>query len=264
MNSKSRQVIIGLLKVKDRAELHNLLGDVEEADGHFLEAAREYETAARMDPSEKQLFDLGSDLLRHQEFQPALQVFEFGTGRYPQSPGLRVGLGIAQYSLNQYNEAVESLCQAVDLDPKDTRALDFLGKMHDISPQYADEVTKRLARFVRIYPDNAAANYYYALSIRKRVTPDGSPPAVPDPETLLLKAVKLNPGFADAHYELGLLYEDRRRDSAAIREYETAIKLRPGLSKAHYHLGRLYQKNGRPALAQKEFRAFEDLKTKPQ
>jgi tetratricopeptide (TPR) repeat protein len=261
--AKSREVITALLDQKDRAELHNLLGDVEEAEGHVQDAAKHYEIAARMDPTEKNLFDLGSHLLLHRGFDPALKVFSFATPRYPQSAKLRVGLGITHYSLGQYDDAVETLCQAVDLDPKDTKALDFLGKMYDVSPQFADEVTKRLARFVQLYPDNAAANYYYALSLRKRVLSPGSNASQADAEMLLLRAVKLNPAYADAHYELGLLYEDRKQDAKAIHEYQLAAKLRSDLSKAHYHLGRLYQKNGQPALAQKEFDAFEALKAKP-
>jgi tetratricopeptide (TPR) repeat protein len=74
--------------------------------------------------------------------------------------------------------------------------------------------------------------------------------------------VKLNPDYADAHYELGLLYEDEKRDAAAIREYQIVTRLRADFSKARYRLGRLYQKNGQAALAQKEFNAVEALKSK--
>jgi len=75
--------------------------------------------------------------------------------------------------------------------------------MHDVSEQFAGDVTKRLAHFVKIYPDNAAANYYYALSLRK-----GSRGSQAEAETHLVRAVKLNPAYTEAHYELGLLYED--------------------------------------------------------
>jgi len=260
----ARKLLQEMLSRQDRAELHNLLGDVEEAEGHVQEAAQQYEAAARMDPSEKNLFDLGSDLMRHRGFEPALKVFVFATGRYPQSARLRVGLGTAYYALGQYDEAVESLCQAVDLDPKDTKALDFLGKMYDVSPRFATEVTKRLARFVQIYPDNAAANYYYALSLRKRALVPGTDNSQADAEKLLLRAVELKPQYAEAHFELGLLYEDEKRDAKAMREYQTTIQLGGAdLSKAHYRLGRLYQKSGQPVLAQKEFDAFEALKGKP-
>ena len=260
--AKSREVIAGLLGEKDRAELHNLLGDVEEADGHVQKAAQQYETAARMDPSEKNLFDLGSDLLLHRGFEPALKVFAFATERYPQSARLRVGLGIAHYSMGQYDDAVESLCQAVDLDPRDTKALDFLGKTYDISPRYAEQVTQRLAHFVQTYPDNAAAHFYYALSLRKRALVTGSNGVQGQAEIHLLRAVQLNPSYADAHFELGLLYEDEKQDAKAIQQYQLATRLRSDLSKAHYRLGRLYQKSGQAALAQKEFHAFETLQAK--
>src|SRR5215472_3936848 len=56
--SEARQVLHDLLQRQDRSELHNLLGDIEEAEGKTIEAVREYELAARMDPSEKNVFDL--------------------------------------------------------------------------------------------------------------------------------------------------------------------------------------------------------------
>jgi tetratricopeptide (TPR) repeat protein len=256
---KSRALIDALLRQKDRAELHDLLGDVEESAGHINEAAHQYETAARMDPSEKNLFDLGSDLLKHGGIAPALKVFAFGVERYPSSAKLRVGLGIAYYSVGQYSEAVETLSKAVDLDPKDPKPLGFLGKMYDISPRYADEVTKHLARFVALYPDNSAANYYYALSLRKRSLGGDLRARQKMTESHLVKAVKLKPDFADAHYELGLLYEDEGRDLEATRQYEMAVKYAPNLAKAHYRLARLYKKSGHELLAQKEFQTLKAL-----
>jgi tetratricopeptide (TPR) repeat protein len=256
---KSRQIVNELIKQEDKGELHNLLGDIEETDGHVREAAHEYELAARMDPTEKNLFDLGSDLLNHRGLEPALKVFDFAVKRYPQSAKLRVGLGISYYSLGRYDDAVQTLCEAVDLDPRDTKALDFLGKMDDISPQYADEVTKRLFVFARNYPTNAAAQYYYALSLRKRTAaPSTDNDRVAEP--YLLRAIELNPDFTDAHYELGLLYQDLGENRKAIGQLEIAIKHRPNLVQAHYHLAQLYKKVGRPDLAGQEFSRFEALK----
>ena len=76
-----------LLKQKDSAELHNLLGEVEEKDGKFVEAANEYETAAHMDPSESNLFDWGSELLIHRTLDPAIEVFRQASDRYPTRRG---------------------------------------------------------------------------------------------------------------------------------------------------------------------------------
>ena len=262
--AEARKLVLEMLSRQDRADLHNLLGDVEEAEGHVQQAAEQFETAARIDPSEKNLFDLGSDLMLHRGFEPALKVFVFGAERYPRSARLRVGLGTAYYATGQYDDAVETLCQAVDLAPTDTRALDFLGKMYDVSPRFADEVTKRLEHFARVYPDNAAANYYYALSLRRRALTAEPDRSWSEVEKLLLRAVKLNPKYSEAHLELGLLYDDERRDARAIGQYEAVIRLHGAdLSRAHYRLGRLYQRIGQTALAKKEFDAFEALKGKP-
>jgi tetratricopeptide (TPR) repeat protein len=255
----SREVVQALIQRQDKAELHNLLGDVEEKEGHIQQSAEQYKTAARMDPSEKNLFDLASELLLYGGFQPGLKVLDFATQKYPHSAKLRVALGVAHYSLGQYDQAIEALCQAVDLDPKDTRALDFLGKMYDVAPEKADEVTGRLARFAREYPGNPAANYYCALSLRRR-TQAHSVSADREAERLLLKAAKLSPEWADAHYQLGLLYEDESLEDNAIHEYQISVHLRPELAKAHYRLARLYEKKGQPQLAQAELHAFEALK----
>src|SRR5437016_6561826 len=51
----ARQLIQNLLKQKNTAELHNLLGEVEEQDGKFVGAETEYETAAHMDHTEGNL-----------------------------------------------------------------------------------------------------------------------------------------------------------------------------------------------------------------
>src|ERR1700676_3892559 len=72
----ARQQIQLLLRLKNTAELHNLLGEVEEKDGNFVQAANEYELAAHADPSESNLFDWGSELLLHRTLGPAIQVFQ--------------------------------------------------------------------------------------------------------------------------------------------------------------------------------------------
>jgi tetratricopeptide (TPR) repeat protein len=249
---EARLVVERLLKREDRSELHNLLGDIEEASGHTVEAVKQYETAARSDPTEKNVFDLATELLNHSGFSQAVQIFEFGTGKYPSSARLRMGLGIAYYSIGRYREAVETLCKAVDLDPHDNRGLDFLGKMVDVSPEMAEDVRQRLARFVELYPDSAAANYYYALSLQAA----GNSAKM---ETLLLKSVELDPRFADAHFHLGVLYQQESKPAKAIREFEAAVKLRPEIKAAHYRLSGLYQAQGLHEQARRELEIFRSL-----
>jgi tetratricopeptide (TPR) repeat protein len=249
-----------MLARQDRSELHNLLGDTEEAKGNVDEAAKQYETAARMDPSEKNLFDLGTDLLRHHAYPSALTLFRYAAGKFPLAARLQVGLGVALYSTGKYTEAVKTLCTAVDLDPADSKALDFLGKVYDVAPDLSEEVTRRLAHFAELYPNNPSANYYYALALRQRNLTSGLNGSEEKVEALLHKALALRPAFADAHFQLGLLYSDEKRTVRAVREFEETIRLRPDWKAAHYHLAKLYAEEGKMALSHREFRVFRSLK----
>jgi tetratricopeptide (TPR) repeat protein len=257
--AKARAMVERLLQTQDKPELHNFLGAVLDAEGHYREAISEYEKAARTDPSEQNVFDLANELVSHGAFEPALQIFQYGSAKYPHSARLHVGQGVAEYSLGQYTPAVQSLCQAVDINPADPKALDFLGRMYDVSPAMAAEVTKRLAHFAELYPQNARANYYYALSLWKRSLGTDSRKEWPQAEALLKKSAALDPTFVDAHYQLGLLYEDEGRAAEAIREYETSVQLRKDLSAAHYRLALLYKKTGKVTLARQQFAIIEEL-----
>ncbi len=77
----------------------------------FRRGANQYETAAHMDPSESNLFDWGSELLIARTLAPAIEVFQHATERYPKSPRLVIGLGMALYSRGNYDDAVKSLLQ---------------------------------------------------------------------------------------------------------------------------------------------------------
>jgi len=48
-----------------------------------------------------------------------------------------------------------------------------------------------------------------------------------------------NPHDADAHYQLGLIYQKRRQYSEAITRFEKAAQIDPELADAHYQLGRI-------------------------
>jgi tetratricopeptide (TPR) repeat protein len=258
--SSARGLVKQLLGLSDRAELHNLNAAIEEASGNFREAAKEFQTAASMDPSPKNLFDLGTELLKYHGYRQAVEIFRYAVNKYPEAAQLRVGLGVAQYSLGNYRDAVETLCHAVDLDPKDTRALDFLGKMYDVAPELSAEVTKNLKRFATLYPQNAAANYYYALALTNPVLP-GDPASKAQAMHLLKKATTEDPGFADAHYQLALAYADSGMDVDAIKELKLAVKLRSNFKSAHYRLAQLYAKHGETELANREYAAVKSLNT---
>src|SRR5208283_727284 len=148
------------LNPKDAA-LHHQLGDVEEELGHPLEAVREYQRAAELDPSELYLFDWGTELLTHRALEPATEVFTTGNRLFPKSVRMLIGLGVAWYARGSYDRAAQFLGNASELAPEDPTPYLFIGKMQSAETVPTKESVERLARFQQYEPDNPLANYYY-------------------------------------------------------------------------------------------------------
>lgn len=258
--SDARQLIHELLKQRDTAELHNLLAEVEEKDGKFVEAANEYELAAHLDPSESNLFDWGSELLLHRTLDPAIAIFQKAAERYPDSPRVAIGLGIAYYSRGNYDDAVKSLLHAADLSPADPRVYPFLARAYDSSPSQAEEVIARFRRFAEQQPGNARAQYYYAMSLWKGKRAQDPNLDLTQIAALLKKSIALDPSLAEAHLHLGNLYSDQQKYTDSIPEYQRALELNSDLADAHYRLGQAYVHTGDKQHAQEQLQVYQKIR----
>ena len=256
----ARQEVQSLLQIKNSAELHNLLGEIEEKDGKYVAAANEFETAAHQDPSESNLFDWASELLMHRTLEPAIQVFRESAERYPDSPRIAIGLGIALYSRGNYDDAIKSLIRAADLKPSDPRTYFFLSKAYDSSPTQADQVIERFRRFSEQQPNNAQANYYYAMSLWKGKRAQDPTLDLHQIESLLQKAVQLDPKLSDAHLQLGNLYSDQAKYAESIPEYVKALETKSDIADAHYRLGQAYVHTGQKEKAQEQLQIYQQLR----
>ena len=257
----ARQQVRRMLEAKETAELLNLLGDVDARAGDYAAAAVGYQRAAHMAPTEEHLFDWGDNLLHLRAYDDAVDVFTASIRRHPKSARLHIGLGIAQYSRGNHEQAVTSFCTAADLAPADPRPYAFLGEMYGVSPAQSDEITKRLARFVGLKPTDANGQYYYAMSLwRAPATGDG--PDLARVEALLRKAVALDARHAKARVQLGILLSEQRRWPEAIEALKAAIALEPDLAQAHFRLAQAYRRTGQASLADRELAIFEKLKAR--
>jgi tetratricopeptide (TPR) repeat protein len=259
---------------QNRPELHHLLGAVEEKLGNPLEAVREYQHAAELDPSEPNLFDWGTELLTHRALEPATEVFTRGNRLFPKSVRMLVALGVAWYARGSYDRAAQCLMNASDLAPDNPTPYVFLGKMQSVETTPSAGSVERFARFAHLQPDNALADYYYAVSLWKQsASVAGAEHDIQQDterstrvEALLLKAVHLDPKLGAAYLQLGILYSQRADFSRAISAYQKAIKvsaeeassqvadpqLEETLEEAHYRLAQAYLRTGDKARAQEE------------
>ena len=262
LESAKRQ-IDQMLSRSDSGRLHNLLGAIANRRADYLGAAKEYHRAAELDPSESNIFDLATFLVQHKKYvgfvDESVKFFRYGVAQYPKSSQLMVGLGVALYASEQYDEAIRVFCAAVDLDPADRRPIEFLGKARKVSPELAVEVDQRLKDFAERYPENAAASYYYAYSLWQRG--GGEEGRNLDQIEMLLRRAKTGaPGWYEPYYQLGVLYESEKRYPEAIREMQATVKIEPEFAPAHFHLAVLYGRTGDKARAAIESAVVQRIK----
>ena len=255
----ARVHVQNLLAHENTAELHTLLGDLDEQTGDSLGAVREYELAVHLDPSEQNYFKWGSELLLHRAVDPAIEVFTKGSEAHPKSARMLAALGAALFAAGRYDDAALRLCAASDLNPADAAPYFFLGRIDGVAPTPLPCVEPKLHRFLDLQPGNARANYYYAMAFWRRQKASDDPHDLEPVETLLIKATSLDPKYDEACLQLGILYFTEHNYEKAISFYSRAIEINPQLSEAHYRLGVVYERTAQPAKAKEQFRLHADL-----
>jgi tetratricopeptide (TPR) repeat protein len=263
------------------AGLHHQLAEVEERLGHPLEAVREYQRAAELDPSELYLFDWGTELLTHRALEPATEVFARGNRLFPKSARMLIALGVSWYARGAYEQAAQCLASASDLEPGNPTPYLFLGKIESSGASVSDAslsdaTMQKLARFAEVQPDKALANYYYAVALwnRSQSAPDAegnnhqNSDGLARVESLLQKAVQFDPKLSAAYLQLGILYAQRADYPQAIAAYRRAIEVTSEqttpdtdetLAQAHYRLAQAYLRTGDKAGAEEELRLHEQF-----
>ncbi|MBV9182073.1 MAG: tetratricopeptide repeat protein [Acidobacteria bacterium] len=253
----ARDLVRRMLQNGGHAELHGLLAEVDEQMKDPLSAVREYERATQIQPSEGNYFRWAVELLIHRAVQPAVKVFTQGAETYPRSERMLEGLGAALYASGSEQNAAEKLCQASDLNAQDPSPYMFLMKMEQSAVQPLVCAEERLARFARDHPANAAAQYGYAIALRKREEAAGKLATAKEIESLLNLAIADDQHFARAYLELGVVDSARGDLKAAITQYHKALVEDPNLTEAHFRLAQAYKRVGEQEKAREQFQAYE-------
>lgn len=221
------------------------------------EASDSFQQAIRLDPSNvDDYFKLGMVFLKYHTYQPAISIFQSGLRSKPESATLWFGLGMSCYFASYTTEGERALRQAIGLDPNYAPTYIVLGDLLQQTGRFA-EAAAVFQRAIHLQPDSFAP-YYYFGGAAAHLGKGELNTAV----TALRKAVRLNPMFAEAHYELGKGLAKEGQTSEAVKELRMSLELKPELAGSHYQLGRIFEKMGETALAQEQFRLFAAVSQK--
>ena len=154
-----------------------------------------------------------------------------------------------------YVQAIATLRQVVDSDPKDFPAWSDLGMIYFVVQKDNDAAEKAYLSALTARP-----NYFQALLNLGRVqmAKKNYEGAIESLEASL----KIEPKSASANYFLGLAYLQVKKGSKAVGYLNEALALDPiGMADAHLRLASLYNGAGMKDKAAAEYEAF--LKKKP-
>lgn len=254
-----------MLAQGDKAELENLLGEVEATRGNHAQALAAYRQAVMLQPkSEEYQLDYATELALHSNPTEALKNFAAGVKSFPDSATWWMGLGGCYYLVGKYKEAAESLLQASQLAADNSNVYALLGLAYDAAGPLKKTIAQKLDVYLKKHPGDALAHYFYGkILIDQNQGTDGS--NLEQAQGELKKAVELKPDLAQAHLELAKLLQMRGDTRAARTQLETVVKLSPESSDAYYRLMQIYRKLGQPqeaAMAAEKFQRLKNLKDK--
>jgi len=237
-------------------ELLKVLGRVFLIDRKPLNAAvalKKAEAIQPLDPASRFTLTLAYISLKRGDWaRPELERL---TAVDPENSTYQYWLGRLDYDAGQYAAAIRRYERVIAKDPSFVRAYDNLGLCYDALNQ-SDQAAAQYRKAVELNRRAATPEGWPALNLGKLLRTRGD---VDEAEGLFREALKYNPRFPQAHYQLGVLLEHRGKIDEATAELVKAAELDPEYADPHYALMRIYQRQGRTADAERALAAFKRL-----
>lgn len=235
------------------ARLLNYVGTVYFANQDYLNAAVAWKKSEVIAPLDAKLrFSLAMAYVRlarpdwaRREIESLAQQSQTDT-LYP------YWLGRLDYDGHFYNSAIKHFQRAIELDPKFARAYDNLGLCY----YYQNQNELAVANFQKaIELERGGAHPspwpYLNLGIAQQFLNQ-----LPESERSIREALRLNPGFAKAHFQLGTILEDKGEPEGALTELKEAARLDPAYAEPHMAMARIYHKMGQEEAAKEEVKTY--------
>jgi tetratricopeptide (TPR) repeat protein len=169
--------------------------------------------------------------------EEAIRFLTVATALRPDSPGVRLNLGLVLWDKGRLDEALEAFRRAITLKPDYADAHCCLGVVL-LEKGRLDEALAAFRRTIDLSPDHADACYNLGNVLFRKGDLDGAIVA-------FRRAIDLRPDVAETYSDLGLALCLKGQVDEALAVARRAIDRDPNLGKAHFNVGYILKVKGR-------------------
>jgi tetratricopeptide (TPR) repeat protein len=225
----------------------------------FQESMNALDEALRLDPKLVPALTLKAKLaMAADRYDVARESLERALAADPSAWYAQFLYGFQFYKQSQMPEAIQALEKTRRLNPRDPRAAMYLGLAQESLGQTADAL-RSYHEAIRLGEAAGALETDMLLSCSRLLLILGD---FEECGRLIQRALKLEPGSRDAHFESGRLLLKKGNPAGAAREGEIALQLHSGDvtdRQVHFLLIQAYQADGRESEAGKHASAVRAL-----
>lgn len=195
------------------------IGSILQLQNKHKEACEYFKKAYAIEAQDNYLVALALSEVKSNQIEEAIKHYKTLVTHYPSKPNFQYNLACCYDAIGDYASAITILAQLVLVNPKSVSMLRKLASIYVKINQFAN--AKVLYEKILIQ-GNVTPEIYYEFAHLCVKTND-----MDKAEKILKKVVDLNPEFAMAHKDLGVLYLSKRLFDYAEDEFNQALKIAP-------------------------------------
>ncbi|QSR83826.1 tetratricopeptide repeat protein [Methylacidimicrobium sp. B4] len=175
--------------------------------------------ASSLSPEIRKLAEQAAGYFNEQRHDEAAKVYDEILQKDPGNVFAWANLGVVRFQQNRYEDADKALQQAIKLNPNDAFSHSVLGIVYYQQGRY-DNAISMLTRSIVLDPNDPRTRNYLGIACAKKGWQEAA-------EKELRRALELNPNYADAHFNLAVIYATQKPPAKELakRHYQDALSL---------------------------------------